>query len=159
MNAPSRRNSRTRRGFPGQALVEFALVLPIFILLLMVLVDFGRVVYAQNAINQGAREGARAGSVGTLAPLTQAKYDVIRNAALRLSPGVDMTAGTITGASVVCAPADTVSPTTCFYPDGTSGGQRVVVNITVPVPLLTPIISDIVGGSITVRAQSVVKIQ
>ena len=140
-------------------MVEFALVLPIFILLFMVLLDFGRVIYAQNAISQGAREGARVGSVGTLTPLTQAKYDLIRNAALRLSPGVDMTPATITGFAVACSPADSVSPTTCFYPDGTSGGQRVVVNITVPVPLLTPIISDIVGGTITVRAQSVVKIQ
>lgn len=47
----------------GQALVEFALVLPILFLLIFALVDFGRVIYTQNAISQGAREGARWGSV------------------------------------------------------------------------------------------------
>ena len=47
----------------GQALVEFALVIPLLFLLIFALVDFGRVIYTQNAISQGAREGARWGSV------------------------------------------------------------------------------------------------
>jgi Flp pilus assembly protein TadG len=47
----------------GQALVEFALVVPILFLLIFALVDFGRVIYTQNSIAQGAREGARWGSV------------------------------------------------------------------------------------------------
>lgn len=47
----------------GQALVEFALVMPILFLVIFALVDFGRVIYTQNAISQGAREGARWGSV------------------------------------------------------------------------------------------------
>jgi Flp pilus assembly protein TadG len=49
-----------RRGHPhGQALVEFALVLPLFILLLLGIFDFGRAVYAWSTINNAAREGAR----------------------------------------------------------------------------------------------------
>ena len=48
---------------PGQALVEFALVLPIFLLLLFGLIDVGRLVYVSNAFNQAAREAARYGSV------------------------------------------------------------------------------------------------
>jgi hypothetical protein len=47
----------------GQSLVEFALVLPIFAILLFGIIDFGRYVYTANAINNGAREGARSGSV------------------------------------------------------------------------------------------------
>lgn len=43
----------------GQALVEFALILPIFLLLLIGLFDFGRAIYAFNTINQAAREAAR----------------------------------------------------------------------------------------------------
>jgi Flp pilus assembly protein TadG len=43
----------------GQALVEFALILPIFILLLVGLFDFGRAIYAFNTINQAARVAAR----------------------------------------------------------------------------------------------------
>lgn len=59
MSAMRRPHDRSR----GQALVEFALVLPILFLLIFALVDFGRVIYTQNAIAQGAREGARWGSV------------------------------------------------------------------------------------------------
>ena len=43
----------------GQSLVEFALILPIFILLLMGIVDLGRGVYAFNTVSNAAREGAR----------------------------------------------------------------------------------------------------
>ena len=47
----------------GQALVEFALVLPVFLLLIFGIIDVGRYVYVANAFNEGAREGARYGSV------------------------------------------------------------------------------------------------
>lgn len=47
----------------GQTLVEFAITLPILIILLVGIVDGGRLVYVQNAISQAAREGARWGSV------------------------------------------------------------------------------------------------
>jgi Flp pilus assembly protein TadG len=52
-----------RRLERGQSLVEFALVFPIFMLLLFGFVDIGRYVYITNAFNQGAREAARYGSV------------------------------------------------------------------------------------------------
>jgi len=52
-----------RRRSRGQGLVEFALVLPIFAILLFGIIDFGRYVYTANAINNGTREGARSGSV------------------------------------------------------------------------------------------------
>jgi hypothetical protein len=52
-----------RRRTSGQALVEFALVLPIFLLLLFGLIDVGRYVYVSNAFNQAAREAARYGAV------------------------------------------------------------------------------------------------
>jgi Flp pilus assembly protein TadG len=47
----------------GQSLVEFALVFPVFLLLLFGLIDIGRFVYSANALNQAAAEGARFGSV------------------------------------------------------------------------------------------------
>ena len=43
----------------GQSLVEFALILPIFVLMLVGIFDFGRAIYAFNTISQAAREGAR----------------------------------------------------------------------------------------------------
>jgi Flp pilus assembly protein TadG len=43
----------------GQSLVEFALIVPIFVLVLIGIFDFGRAIYAFNTINQAAREAAR----------------------------------------------------------------------------------------------------
>lgn len=48
---------------PGQSLVEFAIVAPIFFLVLFGIIDVGRYVYVTTAFNQAAREGARFGSV------------------------------------------------------------------------------------------------
>ena len=52
-----------RGGSRGQALVEFAIVAPVFFLLLFGVIDLGRYVYVTNAFGQAAREGARYGAV------------------------------------------------------------------------------------------------
>jgi Flp pilus assembly protein TadG len=43
----------------GQGLVEFALVLPIFLVLVMGIADLGLAVFAYNSVTNAAREGAR----------------------------------------------------------------------------------------------------
>ncbi|MEN6391832.1 MAG: TadE family protein [Syntrophomonas sp.] len=48
----------------GQSLVEFAMVLPLLLLLLMGIVEFGRIISAYMIINNLAREGARFAAVG-----------------------------------------------------------------------------------------------
>lgn len=61
--ARSRGSRRAGRGQLGQALVEFALVLPVLLLILMAIVDFGRLFYSVLAVRHAAREGARYGVV------------------------------------------------------------------------------------------------
>lgn len=46
----------------GQTLVEFSLVLPVFLLTLFGLIDVGRLVYANSVLSQAARDGARVAS-------------------------------------------------------------------------------------------------
>ena len=63
------RFSLHRRGSRrGQALVEFALVMPIFILLLVAIFDLGRAVFAFNTLTNAAREGARMAIVNQYQP-------------------------------------------------------------------------------------------
>ena len=50
----------------GQALVEFALAFPVFILIVFGLVDVGRLVYAYNTLSDAAREGARIAAVNQI---------------------------------------------------------------------------------------------
>lgn len=53
----------TRRGTQGQSLVEFALILPLFMLLFFGVVDGARLVYTNSQLGQAAREGARVAAV------------------------------------------------------------------------------------------------
>jgi Flp pilus assembly protein TadG len=50
------RTSLRRR---GQAIAEFAIVAPIFFLILFAIIDFGRYVYYVQVLNNAAREGTR----------------------------------------------------------------------------------------------------
>ena len=55
--------ARRKNGEKGQALVEFALLVPIFLLLLFAIIDFGMGFYSWITVTNGAREGARLGAV------------------------------------------------------------------------------------------------
>lgn len=58
---------RSRRGTPrGQTLVEFALVLPVLMLVVLGIFDLGRGVYAYNTVANAARTGARIAAVNQL---------------------------------------------------------------------------------------------
>lgn len=48
----------------GAAAVEFAIVVPVLLIILLALVDFGRLFFVQVSLNAASREGARAASVG-----------------------------------------------------------------------------------------------
>ena len=64
MLAILKRISRRRgEGEGGQSLVEFTLVLPIFLLVLFAIVDFGMAFNAWITVTNSAREGARVGAV------------------------------------------------------------------------------------------------
>jgi Flp pilus assembly protein TadG len=52
-----------RKGQQGQELVEYALALPVMLLLLMSILDLGRVVYVYSALHNSVREGARYGII------------------------------------------------------------------------------------------------
>ena len=61
----SRHRPRLPQG--GQALIEFALVVPLVLLIFMSVFDFGRAIYAYNAISNAAREGGRTAIVNQYA--------------------------------------------------------------------------------------------
>ncbi len=54
--------SASNKGIPAQTLVEFALVLPILLLLMVALINFGVIMHAQIVVTNAAWEGARAGA-------------------------------------------------------------------------------------------------
>lgn len=59
-----RRMARHTQRDRGAAAVEFALLLPLLLLIVFGLVDFGRALNAQITLTQAAREGARVDALG-----------------------------------------------------------------------------------------------
>lgn len=49
----------------GQSLIEFALILPVLLMLLLGVVEFGWLLNGKITVNSAAREGARVGAVVT----------------------------------------------------------------------------------------------
>ncbi|HOT98225.1 MAG TPA: TadE/TadG family type IV pilus assembly protein [bacterium] len=74
----------------GQSLVEFALVIPIFLLVLFGIIEFGRLWETMNVMTGAAREGAR------VAAVTAPDVGRARAAALGLLGGVTLTGLTVT---------------------------------------------------------------
>ncbi len=54
---------RFRRAEEGAVLVEFALVLPILLVIVWVIIDFARAYYTVNSLASAVREGARVAAV------------------------------------------------------------------------------------------------
>jgi Flp pilus assembly protein TadG len=67
--APAR-GGRRRTAAGGQSLVEFALVIPIIVLLVASFVEIGRAVFAYNTIANAARQGVRVAIVNQIPDVT-----------------------------------------------------------------------------------------
>lgn len=67
--------SRRRRRTRGQSLVEFALVLPVFLMILSGIMDMGFLLYSRMTVINAAREGARVATI-----MTEESDNAIRNA-------------------------------------------------------------------------------
>lgn len=52
----------------GAQIVEFAFVLPIFLIIIFLVIDFGFLVYNKSVITNASREAARSGTVLTATP-------------------------------------------------------------------------------------------
>jgi Flp pilus assembly protein TadG len=63
----------------GQSLVEFGIIVPVLLLLVLGAIDFGRVYFAYVSVTNGARNGAQ---YAALSPEAAADSDGIREAAV-----------------------------------------------------------------------------
>jgi Flp pilus assembly protein TadG len=120
-------NTKTGQRERGQGMVEFVLVLPIFLLLVFAIVDFGMGFHAWLTVTNSAREGARLGAVrGTQAQIVQRVQDT--------SDSLDQSNMTITVTNAQGTP-----------------GTSVVVDVDYDYTLITPLdnlLGLVSGGSV-----------
>jgi Flp pilus assembly protein TadG len=119
-----------RRRTRGQALVELAFVLPLVILMLLGLFDFGRAIYAYNTVSNAAREAARVAIVNPNVAAVQAEASS-QAIALGISP-----------ASVTVEFWEADLSATCSPPEF---GCVAVVTVPYQWQAITPVIGAIIG--------------
>ena len=66
MSMGSARNLPAAQDSRGNAVVEFALVLPLLLLVLFGITEFGRMIMTTNMLNTASREGARLAAVSSM---------------------------------------------------------------------------------------------
>jgi Flp pilus assembly protein TadG len=134
----------------GQALVEFALAITVFIFLMMGVLDFGMSIYKYNGVAQAAREIARVASVhqGNLNFGVSPEITAVVATQQGLIPGLSapsFSCTSVSGASVALQTGR--CPTTAF----------VNVTVTSPYKALTPLLGLL--GTWTMTGSSSAQIQ
>lgn len=66
---------KEHRSESGTAAVEFALLLPLLVILLFGIIEFGIALYRQAILTNASREGARVGIVQSTPPITTAQIN------------------------------------------------------------------------------------
>lgn len=121
----------------GQALVEMALILPLFLLLLFAVIEMGRIGYAYITVSNAARAGGRVATIG--APDSEITSSV-QNAATSLDPA---------NLTINITPAYALR----------QSGLGVTVQVTYPVQLVIPLISNVIPNPVVVSSSIVMRIE
>jgi len=153
----------------AQSMVEFALIAPIFFIMLLGIVDFGRAIYFYNGIASGAREAARYAvakdnlAQNDVSVRQQAKLDLFSMAVDTCSQG--------NGDLCATPPATSATPNLTYVAISPPWDQRqtyqssagvtgqttnypLTVTLTFYFRPATPIIAQLVGNQIALQASS-----
>jgi hypothetical protein len=134
----------------GNVAVEFALVLPMTLLLLSGLIEYGLVTYDDTSLENAARAGAQYAFSGGY---SESKVDAAVRAASTLTLSKDAVSS-----AVYCECSDT-TPITCGEPcpDGGPNRRFIRVDISEPhepfLPFMAYIVPDRVEGGAIIRMQ------
>jgi Flp pilus assembly protein TadG len=123
----------------GAAVVEMAVVAPVFFLLIVGIIEFGRILMVQEVVTNASREGARRAVMESATP--QQVQDLVDGY---------LTNASISGASM------TLSPSTLGNDVG--GGQPVTVTVSIPYSSVTWFPSSWFGlDGATIEASTVMR--
>jgi Flp pilus assembly protein TadG len=127
--------NRKARGELGQALVEMALVLPVLLLLLLGILEFGRAWYTKQVITDAAREGAR---------LAVVQNNDIDQADVKAAVATALSRAGIPGAATTIAFDENVPPAGHWRDYGTM--QTVYVGVDYRFGFFGPLLEAVTGS-------------
>jgi Flp pilus assembly protein TadG len=144
-------HARASDGQHGQALVEFALAIPIVLLLFMAIFDLGTAIFGYNSLTNAAREGAR------LAIVNQDEASIIARAQAQLFVGEVNTPNVTIG---FYQPNADGTPNTGDDCDPVAVGCLAVVTFETTYHPITPIIGQVVfSGGVTFNASTTLAVE
>ncbi len=141
----------------AQGLIEFAIALPVFLILVFGVIEFGRLFMTYSAVYAASREAARYGTAAGVTDGGIQRYqdcNGIRAAAVRVGAFAGVVANQIDIRYDAGPTQDTVNPSslpTC--PSNTNLGDRIIVNVWVEFQPILPFVNlpSIPVHSITAR--------
>lgn len=121
----------------GQSLVEFAIILPILVLIIFGIIEFGLLMNSYIVIQSASREGARIGIVGgTDEDILDSVYTAASNLDInRINVNINPNEGSR-------KPGDTLT-----------------VQVEYDYDILMPVISNLLGDSIRLRAKTSMRVE
>lgn len=167
----TRRHDSDRERSRGQTLVEFALILPVFLLLTLGVVDGARIFTSYISITNAAREGALYASNGTnyrnwcstdpspvVACPTGWTVDSKKGNPDSIAYRVQQETSGLTGASII------LDPPVCADAAGTTivcgaGAARVTIKVKYSMALFVPVIGALLGSPVQMSATTSAVIQ
>ncbi len=137
MTRPMFRHRGDRSRSRGQTVVEFALILPALVILLLFALDFGRAFLGWVSLNNAARVGANYAAMHPNDWNNGTEY-------------ADLMAANVSGINCTQTNAGAAP---IFGPNKTPG-ELVRVNLNCSFKILTPVISAVVGGTVNVSSSA-----
>lgn len=139
MRGPVTVPSTSRNPGRGQTVVEFALMLPVLILLLLLALDFGRAFLGWVSLNNAARVGA---NYAALHP--NDSWGAGTDYQTLMTENMD---------AINCTPNPNPPDAPVFGPTG-DPGELVRVNLNCDFAILTPVVGAVLGGTVTISSSA-----
>lgn len=120
----------------GQSLVEFALLLPLLLLLICGIVDLGRLLFAFVSLNMTSQEAVRLGGLGK----TDAEIVTYARSHVRVGDASEL--------QVIISPGQSTR----------KSGENITVTLTYSLPLVTPLMTEIMPDPV-LSANSTIRVE
>jgi Flp pilus assembly protein TadG len=126
-----------RRDERGQSLVETALILPVLLLLLVGILDFGRIMYSYAHLHMAAQETVRMGGLGkndteiVAFAKDYVQLQEVDQLKINISPG----------------------------DSSRDAGDYVTVKLEYPFQFFTPFVSSLFSSSLSIKSESTIRVE